>query len=960
MKDFIKYTEELDDLIKIDNPTEKDYEKLENIISDDKDLAIYFYRENTNPGWFDRLHNAGQFKKLSDDRVADDLLTRMKAFYLVEVSKERPKEVLDLINELDVKDWFIQGILLQTLLAKPLEIVDEGTELIKKYLNKPYRNEWHVQGEHCAEFMVKIASDYPEKAFEIARILLEMRKSVDEKHPFDRVETRFRGFDYKRLLFDYCKKLWEIYPFETTKLLIDIFNNYLKELVSDDYSVQSGFHTKIERLDQIETGYAEDNIRNIIQAICESGKQTIENESEQTETLLNYLEELKKPIFKRIEMYLLRFVPKDGQIDRVNAIIGDKKYLDYIYDYEYKLLLHDRFENISKVAKKVFIDWIKEKQVPDDDIERFAGWFKKINDRAYTDEDLKRYEDRQRAKKLYLLREKGEFKELYEKYRNSSEKSDKELAPKPKESEARWMSGKEGAPLNAKEMFEMNPVDAIEYINDPSKWIIDKNQKWYYNTPEEAMPHVFEDVVKANADDYIVLGLEELQKIKPKYLQRYFNGIVNVFREKDLQKESLITLLENSKSIIDANIESTDYESTFRLILEIIEKIFGEVLKKSIVQNNGQLIWGIIENLRNYNDERPPESDLDAYSECINTVSGKAFTLIVRFGLFFKNLNEADYNANWSGILRSCFEDVIEHEQRRWVRCILGVNFPQIRYLEKRLAEEKVDVIFDVNNQKMWRDVWGQYLSWSRAYKKIFMFLYSKGKYTDSIKTIGTYGEKRAFAIEVDEGLAQHLMIAYFNGWIEWGDSLLIGFFEKAPAELRGKAANFLQTGFKPTRDEKIDYERRKQRIRVYWTDRLEKIRPEVDKEEAVELISWVEDSLLEEKETLKLTLKTLEKTGGKVSQHRGENVLVKAVCKIGVHNELLALKCLNKMMDGKPEWLSVCLYKNELGEFLKHVVELARSDKNIKNEAIKLIIAYFRRNVKEFKPYYDMLVGSE
>ena len=38
--------------------------------------------------------------------------------------------------------------------------------------------------------------------------------------------------------------------------------------------------------------------------------------------------------------------------------------------------------------------------------------------------------------------------------------------------------------------------------------------------------------------------------------------------------------------------------------------------------------------------------------------------LVIRFGLFFKNSNEADYNANWSEKIKHSIEDVIEQVKK--------------------------------------------------------------------------------------------------------------------------------------------------------------------------------------------------------------------------------------------------------------------------------------------------------
>ena len=46
---------------------------------------------------------------------------------------------------------------------------------------------------------------------------------------------------------------------------------------------------------------------------------------------------------------------------------------------------------------------------------------------------------------------------------------------------------------------------------------------------------------------------------------------------------------------------------------------------------------------------------------------------------------------------------------------------------------------------------------------------------------------------------------------------------------------------------------------------------PEVRREEAIEFIGWIKDTLIGPKETLGLTYKTLEITGGELGRNRDE-----------------------------------------------------------------------------------------
>ena len=75
-----------------------------------------------------------------------------------------------------------------------------------------------------------------------------------------------------------------------------------------------------------------------------------------------------------------------------------------------------------------------------------------------------------------------------------------------------------------------------------------------------------------------------------------------------------------------------------------------------------------------------------------------------------------------------------------------------------------------------------------------------KGIYEHAIERLGT-PNKYEFRKDPEEGFVEHLMIAFFNEWLDLGDAMLDKFFLKASAELRGHAARLLTTSFKPERE---------------------------------------------------------------------------------------------------------------------------------------------------------------
>jgi len=659
-------------------------------------------------------------------------------------------------------------------------------------------------------------------------------------------------------------------------------------------------------------------------------------------------------------MYILRFVPDGTQRERISSIIGNRKFLELPYwQYEYKLLLRDKYEDINEEAIKVFKTWVDEPVV--DDIKYFAEWFERAWGRKYTQEDLEKYESRIRASKLFLVREK--FTELYEKYKGKSGASDEELMPKPMVRTGRRIGPTEGSPISEEEMLKMEPKGAIEYLSDPSRWEIDKKKESIFHTPEEGLEGTFEKVVQQRVNDYAELSAGEIIKLKPIFLKSYFHGAWNAQRERQIKEETLVKILQRANYVIIEKEDNQDYEGVFTSILYIADVIFdNEEIRKKLIKSEGELIWKTIEPLTKYKDKRY-ETDRDEYphQKSINCVAGRAFTLIVRFGLSYKNEDRKTYEKEWSGKIRSVLDYVVENVKDERIRSVLGVWFPQLHWLEKIWTETNLDGIFNKSDDKAWDIVWGTYMSWGSAYKNTFDLLSKRGKYDYAADKIGS-GIYRKHDKNPDEGLVEHLMIGYFNGWIDIEDGLLKKFFIKASAELRGKAARFLTTGFKSVSEEGgEEKEKVARRMKEYWKKRLEAIgeKPEENKDEAVEFTGWVEDSLLDPKETLELLDKTLELSGGKFGQMRDAEEIVEAICELGKGSELIALRCLKKATADENIKMPWVRYEERLIEFLEQIDELPNDYNNVKeilSEAVETADLYGRLQPDKFREIWEKL----
>jgi hypothetical protein len=300
---------------------------------------------------------------------------------------------------------------------------------------------------------------------------------------------------------------------------------------------------------------------------------------------------------------------------------------------------------------------------------------------------------------------------------------------------------------------------------------------------------------------------------------------------------------------------------------------------------------------------------------------------------------------------------VITEVKRPEVNCTLGIDLGRIGWLDEEWLSKSIEKIFE---GEMWDVVWGTHVSWGRPYRPGFNLLVQKGIYKNAISKLGTPNEFK-FGKNPEEGFAEHMMIALFNGWIDVNDELLKNFFNKASQKLRGYAARFLTTGFKPEKESGEDYQEVSERLRKHWKKRLNEIKkePNANIEEAIGFTGWIKDSLLEPKETLELLEETLQVSGGRLGKLQDTRDFVEGVCELGKGKELSALRCLKKATAEGEMRMPWAAFQDPLKEFLQSIADLADAYENIeeiRTEAIAVADAYGRLHPEKFREVWVKL----
>jgi len=909
---------------------------------------IYFFKELKNPHWLKPLIKHGFFGVPDDPQKGKEYDRWLEGWYLNAISESVPEKVLDVIKNVKCENPYVRSDCIKCLLKMPLETAAKGNKVIGNILKRDV--DWLWIGQNCAKLMVKMLDKFPKPAFVVAWALLDAWVSEEKTYGKD-IVAKFSGHDYRELMLEHFSKVWEDKPEEAIGVLITILNRCLENLDKEgkgekgyDASRYFGYGLELGDLDKIDMKHP--RIKTVlVKGICEAGKVLINEGPGKISKLLGWFEGTNRVIFLRIAMHLLRFVKSGTESARISKFIGDEKY--YLngepYWNEHRRLLNDKFDDVSDGAKKVFLEWVDEDKYSEDLRKEIT---ETCNREGKEVPNFEKENNRERAKELYLVRER--FKDEYKGYKEAAEViNDSTLAPRKMVGETRWVSPMEGTSLTAEDMAKMDCEDVLDYILEPKNYEgVEKVSGW--GTVKDALAATFKNDVKKRLGDYLDCDLEKLVALGPDFLASLFYG----FREVEkIEREVWGQALELASKVIKNNAMDEKYRACYSATLSALRDGFSSKEDEGIefTEDRVKEFWGIIETLTRY-----PVGDISQSSDyerdpmqmgCV-LVPAQAMELSVSLGIVCKKYFPELHESYLKGEIQECYEKVLKIKEEG-INYNFGSNFTRIYWTDTEWVKENLSNIF---SEELWDETWGTYVSWGRPSPQCFELLVEEQQYLKAVKRIGE-PSKFKFGKDPDKGLTEHLMIGYFNEWINYDHEVLQEFFKKAPAVLRAKAARFLASGFKDV-NEKGGGEKEEvaARMKLYWESRL----AVMDKDEVIGFIKWMSDSVLDGKETLEFVEKTLKISGGKLSKHGDTKGFVEGVCKFGKEgNELLALRCFKEAAADENMHMTWSRIQEPLVNFLVAMVDMPQE---VRSAAIEVADAYGRYNPDEFRGVWAKL----
>jgi hypothetical protein len=906
-------------------------------------------------GWVKLLEEYGEFEELANVREKIGKVQWLKAKYLAESAKEKPEEVISVINSIRPKDEQIQGMFLEALVNVPNKYVEKADWIFWKYFKERKFNIWYFVGESAAKLIVKISKINPDKAFGMAEELLEIWVPEDKKEgSFNVPVARFEDYQYGEFLNKNLRELWEKYPIKATKVLIEIVSDYFEKFVSGEDRDYKSYLFYLVRDFEGDEPLGRHHLNTLVRTICEIGKYAIGLNKRTADDFFEELRSREEGIWKRIEFYVLRFVKDKNYAGRVNELIRDKKNFDNEYirsDYEY--LLRDKFQWITTENRELFEKWIREIKV--DDEEDYRKRFETYQGRKCEAKDIEAYENGLRAKRIYYVREA--FHELYKEFKERSRWSDEDIRPW-RAGEVREGSWSEGSPKTKEEMLKMSVKDVFEFVRNPENYKEPKDGGYRPHSVASALASEFQQVVKEKPVEYINAEINEVIDIQENFLSRYFNGIWNAIREKKVEGFEWGKFITVTRAVVEKYRQKNKYRNIFYPMINCIQVGFGETNKIEYSECILDAIYEIIKTLVELKEEKEESLEGDPVQIRCNSFTGEAFMICLSLGIVCRRDFPEKFERDFREKVREIFFNVLNNIRTSWTLCTFGSDFARIYWLDPEWVENNINEIL---SEEFWNIVWNTYLVWGRPSRELFRFLDNNGIYERAIGHIGTSEtEGKDSREDPDKNLANHIVIAYFNGWLEEDQSqILERFLERAPDKLRAHAARFFTTGFKSMKEQEERDERTVCRLRTYWESRLEVIsqKPKEHLEEAMELAEWIVDSPFSAKETLKLVGRTLKITGGKFDRNRDVYRFINSVCYFAKGNELQAVRYIRKVINNESTAMHFTFYKEKLTELINAIQKSRTASKTLLRETAKLVDELGRLHIYEYRDTYGKLV---
>jgi len=836
---FFETTREIDRLMVLAAPSQKDQEKLINILFGGEQYQKYFFCNCANYFWFDVTKVKELVARIPSPikREEDD----SKSFpawwpgvYLVRIAEKIPSKVTEFLKGIKTDNILALNSAMEVILKLPLAYAKQLISNIGDWLETEYAASSLID-KYVLDLMKKFASaNEIDALFEMFKIVSQPQKGKKAK---DKLQMDI--YHYKKDVFG---EIFTVLIKTKCEEVISLLEQNLKKAIfAETKDVKEDFSTvwrsSIENSSQ---NYQFDEIRDIFAQMLRDAMVEFygQDEIEVKSLIKKYLHE-EYSIFRRLAVHVVRSCGLD---DFVPGILLNQNNLDdhSIY-HEFYLLVREKFAILGEKDKNSFIDWIiaGPEGEKDDDYRKY--WISRrlsmVNDYILNDQKLEQY-------RLTLKTYEDEI---------NKEKDPDFLAVK-----SGWVGPE--SPIDKEALGSKSPERLVHYLKEEFK---PTGRRW--SPTPEGVARLFMDIVKEKPDIYAAIADNFYwEGIYPTYVSNLFRGLEEAWKAgKTFEWKKIISLCKKVMEMkddpeIEGKRDKFDYGS-YEYVRGAMSELMATSVKKhshpipdEYLKDVKEILFYIIDNDPDPSPEDEKEygkGNQDYVSYAINCNRGKATEALILYALKFASLHEDKEKNKDKGPfppgerlepdVKAFLAKRLERETSPSVHSVFGKFFPHLNYLDQKWVRQEVSDghLFPLTEDKsdFWEADWEGYLFFNSVYNDLYKLL--ENHYRKAIDLSGKERAGRRSDKITEDRLADHIMTAFWRKKEEITNEkgLMVEFFKKANIETRQHALWFLASAIKNPEFNKDDWKR----FRELWEYRVANAKDD----ELVGFFGWLEYS---------------------------------------------------------------------------------------------------------------------
>ena len=949
----------IDELVKKDEPTEKDAKVISLHVPNNLITHQRFFNQVSNPKWLPLLKAEGLFLEPPEPEINDEEKTTRHplwpaGIYLEKVASTEPeitKEILKDMKEVDNSN--VKGWLLKIALSLRKEDRLELLPRIKEWVKTEHHFFQMSLTEPARNIIEKFLEDGQEDpAFEVATNLLEILPDLTQHpepeegslyRPSLRPHARLDSWYYDQFLKKDFPKLIAKDKKRSFDLACDLLLSYLThEHVNqkeEDHKFEDNSHIPRGAIEDHEQNHRHNEIEDaLIETIRDIGLEIIKENPSSIKTLYAELKDRKWTIFHRIGLYLLAEIPSTAT-ELVAEELTNESYFDVSdIKHEYSRLMRNGFKLLNGQQRTIILDWIDKAHHISDSLNR-------IETEVGTERATRSKEFWQRDKLSFIKDDVApEWRTRYDDFVKKYGESEH---PDFSSYSSSWTGPESDMP--AQELAEMEIDVLIEYLKT---W--EPKSTYGFGSSKEGLGRELGGAIKLQPEKFDGVA-EKFKDTDPTYVRSYIQAFVErVQNKQEIKWESILELstwvLEQPLLIPGRKGELMDKDPDWGWTRKAIASLISKGSNQNVIPFElRDKVWSIIEPLTHDPDPTPEdemkreESNDDAYGLAINSSRSEAVGTVLEYALWVYRCIEKLPNGKKEvksgfAIMPEVqtvldFHLVPENDPSIAVRAMYGRFLPWILLMDKEWVTKNLNKIFPPGgfSNPLYNASWSTLLLHAPAYDEPFQIL--KERYLEAIKNLGKVDKEKRRVPDKDERLVEHLMIFYGREKIELSDPLLKEFWNTANDELREHALDFIGRSLRDQgKSDSVFLERAK----LLWDSRFAVAKTSGNKNEYEKEMSafgwWFASGKFDAKWSSDQYLEALE-IGRKT---QSDYFVVERLGELVKTLPIEAVKILDKMiLEDKPGWV-VMGNKGEISNILS--IALQSPEAEAKTQAKNLI----------------------